>query len=263
MFCTLVAGNAYGQTRRTAIVATLSEMALASAALIQDGMEDEISELVFDSQYSDGNWSVSAEGSIGDQEIELEITGHVRGGNREDLSLNYSGGGTIGREPVRIEGQAEWLYDAELLDYPTMKIEHAIQIGEDSFWGWIVGSEIVVGGAVGGGAAIVASPATGGGSLLIGAGAAIAGAEAMVLLSRSVREIVRVDSSEPPPQPPEAPATPEAPRVNEPIPLERDTILVAVERNGEIIGRGPDTNMQLLGRYDHGDRFYRASIVIN
>ena len=249
------------EVRKTVIVATLSEAALASAALIQDASDRTLKELIFSGSYSEREWVVEAKGGLDDRSVGMTMTGFVWGNEETDLSVNYSGLGRFGEEPMRIHGETAWLYNADISDYQHMEIRHVMKFGNNSIWGWVVGSEAIFGGAVAAGAAIVASPVTGGGSLLIGAAAAIGGAKSTVLLSKNIRETIKSDEPTPPP---EVPGRIEPPEPEQELQLDdvsEDTILIAVSRDGTIIGKGPSAQLLLSGEYDHEEGTYRVTIA--
>jgi hypothetical protein len=112
-----------------------------------------------------------------------------------------------------------------------MTFHNVVKFGENSFWGWVVGSEIIVGGAIGGGAGFVVTSATGPGAVVVGVAAAIGGANATVALSNAVRTIVESDAPTPPPALPNRPPIPPRQRPNRTT--ERQNCYSDNERKGD------------------------------
>jgi hypothetical protein len=144
--------------------------------------------------------------------------------------VSFSGTGTgIGKEPIYVNGKADWRYDAQKSDHLTMDFYNVVKFGENSRWGWVRGTEIIVGGAIG---AATAVAFTGPAAIVTGIGNAVAIAAAAVTISDTVKEIVNSDEPVPPPARPNPPPVPE----KELTPT-KDKIYVAVSsKEGKILG---------------------------
>ncbi|SRR5258706_9129162 len=136
-------------------------------------------------------------------------------------------------------------------------------LGTNSFWGWVVGSEIIVGGTIGAGAAVAgAAVATGGVALgaaaWIGAGGAVAGSSALV----SVRNTIRViRESGQPVAAPAAPERPAAPSKSEPLKPEKDKVYITMSKDGKIQATRPDGSTVLTGNFDNKSGNAKASVT--
>jgi hypothetical protein len=243
---------ASAEVRQTAILSTMSEAALAALSIQPNPSGGDTLEFTWLAKFSDRDWTLAGDGPNGNQKIQFTMSGYLWGEDDEDLSISYSGGGYINDDPIRLNGKADWLYDKEKAEYREMDFRHVMKFGDKSHWGWVVGSEIVVGGSIGVGAVLIpAALATGG----VGLGPAMApavkagveGASVLVTLSTAIRSI---QESHDPVAPPPKPARPSRPHHSAPIKPTKDQISITISINGDIHGYGADGMTELSGTYD-------------
>jgi hypothetical protein len=156
---------------KAAILATAAEVALATAVLV-----GEQSKKLFASQWfitaSDRTWVAQVKG-----EYNYSVSGFLWGGDHDNWEVTYSGRGYGGGQPISVNGKAEWQYDEKLQDHTSMKLDHIVKFGENSTWGWIRGSEIIVGGTLGGVAGVIVTAGTPA-AIIVGVSGAVGGAAA-------------------------------------------------------------------------------------
>jgi hypothetical protein len=228
----LLSGHAVAQStaevRKGLIVATIAETMLASASLTQTHARQSLREFKWSSRYSDREWSLTGTGSTGNRKITISVSGFIWGDQGQDLLVTYAGSGMSGDEPILLYGRADWPYDRERKDYLTTDFRHAMKFGKNSFWGWVTGSEIVVGGVVGAGGAVATTTVATGGLALgaaawIGGAGAVAGSSALVSVSQAVKSL---QESNTPVAAPALPPRPEPPAKGEPLKPQDGKIIV-------------------------------------
>lgn len=241
--------SASPDTMRAAILDTAAEAALATASLSKEGNVDSSIKSEFRILLSERSWVISVKGGLGNNPIEYGIRGFLWGDDGQDRLVTYVGTGSIANVPLQINGTAMWKYDSKLSKYTAMNIDNVVKIGEHSVWGWIKGSEIVVGGTLGAATGAESIP-----TLIIGAGA---GAEAVVFISDTTREVVESLNSTP--KPPANPPAPSVPEKGQSPPSKDDQIVVAVSEEA-ITGWGPNRDLTLSGSVnrDAGAGFLRG-----
>ena len=245
--------NASPDLRKAAIVSTMTEAALSAAALLRDGTGQELRGFTWSSKYSDRNWTFSGSGLAGDRKVSIFMTGYVWGEAGEDLLLTYAGTGSSGDEPMEFQGKADWFYDKADKDYFKTDFRLVMKFGKNSWWGWVVGSEILAGATIGAVAAVAGTTIATGGIALgatawIGAGGAVFGASSLVSVSETVRSVR--ESSEPAAAP-APPARPMPPSKGEPLKPKKEKLYVAISKDGRILGTGPDGSSILTGFFDN------------
>ena len=179
------------------------------------------------------------------------MTGYLWGQDEEGWLITYSGLGSVGDDEIRIHGQANWPYDEEVADYRGVDFQHVMKFGTDSFWGWVLGAETIVGGTIGAGAAVAGSAVATGGVAVgaaawIAAGGAVAGSSALIGVSAAAHTLL--ESNEPVPSPP-APDRPPPPATGEQLVPSDGTIFTALSHDGAIIASGPDGTHILRGGF--------------
>jgi hypothetical protein len=181
-------------------------------------------------------------------DFRYRLSGYLWGEDNANWLVSFAGsGGIVGKEPIYINGKAEWLYDSKISDHATMNFYNVVKFGDHSTWGWIVGSEIIVGGGIGGGGAVAGLTIGTGGvgtaaAVLIGARAALAGAGAAVSLSNASKTFW--EKLTPPPEPPPSLPIPQKEEKFEPA---KDKIVVAISKEGRVMGIGADGTLVLSG----------------
>jgi hypothetical protein len=150
----LHAAPAAPDLRRTAIVSTAAEVAMATTSFLKDRNPGKSLKTEWSIRLSDRNWVLSIKGTIGDQGYWYTISGFLWGDESEDWLVTFSGLGSSS-EPIFVSGKALWRYDAGLADHTAMSFEQVVKLGENSAWGWVRGSEIIIGGTLGGAGGVI------------------------------------------------------------------------------------------------------------
>jgi hypothetical protein len=245
----LVPAHASPEGRRAAVISTASEAVWATAALIKD-RSGKFEKAGWSINFSDRNWVLTADGYSGSGEFHFTVSGFLWGDENDDWLVTYSGGGRIGNEPLNINGKALWKYDAKTSDHGAMEFYNATKFGENSVWGWVVGTELVVGGTVGYvGAVVAVNVATAGvglpASIIIGVNGAIAGSVGVATLSTFVKDLINSEGTVPSsPAPAPSPAAPN----NGPLSPSKDEVVIAVSnKEGRVVAIGPEGSVVVSG----------------
>jgi hypothetical protein len=221
------AAYASPEFRKAANLMTTSEAALATMAIVSQRFDTRIEELSWSVEFAEREWVAQLRGNVNNKESQITITGYVWGGDNETLSINYSGLGNVGGEPLLINGTAKWLYNNEAQDYQGMDFQQVTKIGQNSFWGWVVGAEIIVGG-------------TAGGVVAVGVAATL------VTISTGAKDLLASDTAPPPPA---MPARPNPPKEGDTLSPREGEILVALSTESTISGTAVDGVHVLTGSY--------------
>jgi hypothetical protein len=143
------------ETRKAAVLTTISEATLAITSLIRDRHKSKVERLSWSAKYSERDWVLTVRGAIRGESIEFSTTGYLWGTDKEDWLVNYSGWGGAAKEELRINGKALRLTRNSRTTWPW--IHQVVRFVEASNWGWLVGSENIFGGAIGDGTEIGAA----------------------------------------------------------------------------------------------------------
>jgi len=251
LFCSNFSAYASPEVRKAASLLTTSEATLATIALLGQHFKTRIEDLSWSVEFTERTWVARLSGNINRQKSEFTITGYVWGNDQETLSVNYAGFGEAGGEPLLINGTATWLYNTDAKDYQAMDFRQVTKIGKNSFWGWVLGAEIVVGGGVGGVVAVSgASVATGGLALgmapWIAAGGAAGGAATLVTISDGAKSLLASDTA---PSPPAMPKRPNPPKNGEKLSPHEGEMLIVLFDKDSISGSAVDGVHLLEGNY--------------
>lgn len=239
------------EKREIANLMTLSEAALATVALAVDRNEGTAGNLSWEAYFSQRSWEIEVSGILNYQSYSFNLVGYTWGLNQGDWQAHYSGYGRAADfEPIQINGRADWKFSENINRYSKMDFKHMVKFGRNSWWGWVVGSEVVAGAIVGGTAGAVA----GSGAGLIGAVpsaaiGAVQGANGAVTLSEHVRTITE---SEEPVDPPDPPQRPNMPAEGDNLERTEDSIIISVERHGRNISGSFGNSLVLAGSYEQG-----------
>lgn len=255
--------SASPELRKSAILSTMTESALSTVSLLQKRLGENIEDFHWYSTYSDRDFFFSGHGRVGDKKVAFEMTGYLWGAEQQNLSLTYSGFGDAGNERVRINGRSDWPFDKSRADYINMDFSQVIKFGENSKWGWVKGSEVIVGGALGAGSALALAGAATGGTALVGAffiGGMGAATGADIFLSIS-NELTTLDESHEPTAPPKEPERPSAPDKGQSVEIAPGQILTAVSKDGKLLGAGPG-ELSLSGFYDKKANHAKGEISV-
>jgi hypothetical protein len=162
--------------------------------------------------YSNDSWNYIGSGEFAGQTLHLNYSGARTGVDGNDITINFTGSGNIGSQPLLFNGSTKWLYDSSLKDYVYMNFEQLAKIGPNSLWGWATGIEIFVGvgagvvsGLVAGGAITIGTGGTGApAGLLAGlkTGFLVGGAATAGSLGSSVALKTLLQEDNPPQKPP-------------------------------------------------------------
>jgi hypothetical protein len=216
---------------RTIITGTAVEAALLTASLLQEQFNKPI-DSKFNIVVSDRSWTMEIKGGLNGNEVRLFFRGFLWGSENEDMLVSYSGAG-MSNGPISINGKALWKYDKKQADHIAMEIDNIVKFGEHTVWGWVKGGEIVVGGALGVVGGIIAAGGPTPGAIVTGILGAAAGAESVVFLSNTARELKESFD----PAAPAIPAAPTIPEKGQPISPEKGRLIVAVSKE---ISKGGD-----------------------
>ncbi len=243
--------NASPEVRKAANLMTMSEAVLATITLVSQRFDVKIEKLSWSANFSERQWMARLNGNINQKDSQMTITGYGWGGDEETLFVNYSGTGTVGGESLLIHGTAKWIYDKEASDYQRMDFQQVTKIGQNSFWGWVLGAEIIVGGAGGAFVAVAGSTAATGGLALgaapwIAAGGAAGGVATLITISVGAQSLLETDM--PPPAPPK-PKRPTPPKKGDTISPKEGNIIIAISTKNTISGSAVDGVHFLSGMY--------------
>ena len=178
------------------------------------------------------------------------VTGYLWGEEKENWLMTYSAQGKFGDEPVRLYGKVSWPYNEKVADHTDFDFQQTTKFGEHSVWGWVIGSETVVGGTiVAGGAIATAEIVTSGLATItagwIGAAGFVTGSTALLGASAAVKELLKSDS---PPPPPPTPVRPNVPKGKKLSPS-KGAIYTGVSYDGFITGSF-DEALFISGKFD-------------
>lgn len=233
--------------RKAAILTTITESALATASLIRTHLDSaNINNFHWSSRFSDREWQFDAQGSVRSREFTLRVSGYLWGADKANWSAEYSGLGQLGDEMMSDHGNTVWLYNRDAADYRDMNFRQVMKFGQHSFWGWVLGAEVVVGGTVGAAGGLVTAGPIGAavGGLTLGSGLVGASAAAKALLADDPK------TAEAPPAP-AMPPRPAPPEVGQVLVASAGKIYTAVSSEGELLGYGPDGVLELSGKYSN------------
>lgn len=254
--------NASPEFRKAAILSTMTEAALSTLSLMQDHLGGDVQGFSWSATYSSRDFTFYGRGVIGKQKVSFAMSGYIWGNDKQDLLITYSGTGESDKERISLNGRADLPFDKDNVDHMTMDFSQVMKFGENSHWGWVKGSEILIGGTLGAGAALtIAGASTGGvaliGSLSIGGMGAATGADLFLSLSKSV--VSPLTESHEPVDPPSQPERPSSPGEDNPIKLAPGQILTAVFKDGRLSGYGP-SEITLSGLYDKQRNYAKGEI---
>jgi hypothetical protein len=235
-------GAGASEAQRFAVLTTAMEAALATTSLIRDRTASSLESVSWHLQFSDRHWVLELKGSS----FGCQLSGYLWGEDNADWLVSFAGsGGMFGKEPIYVNGKAEWLYDRISADHPAMNFYNAVKFGENSLWGWVVGSELIVGGAVGGLIGFASTAATGPLAVLVGIQTAISGAAGMWAISNGVSSLLQSDTPVSAPAPPSRPPVPQKDEKLEP---QKGKILIALTSE-KVAGSGPADHIDLSGTF--------------
>lgn len=104
-------------------------------------------------------------GSFGGLPLSMSYSGTLSGSDGSDITVGIAGTGSLGSQPLLMNGTTTWFYDVGTNDYLSMDFAQETRIGANSWWGWVVGAELTLG--VGAG---VVSGLVAGGAITLGTG---------------------------------------------------------------------------------------------
>jgi hypothetical protein len=226
------------EAQKYALLITAMESALTTTSLMRDRSSDGFETVSWSIGYSERNWTLRLNGMMAGNEVRATISGYLWGEDNADWLGAYAGLGIGSKEPISINGKAEWLYDSMIKDHAAMNIQSSVKFGQNSGWGWVVGSELIIGAALGGSTAFMATAVSGPGAVFVGILGAMSGAGSAAALSDRVKLLLESDTPVPPPA---LPNRPQVPQKDEKLEPRNDRIIVALSKEGKIIGAGPET----------------------
>jgi hypothetical protein len=230
--------------QKAAIQLTIPELVLATSSQLSD-RAGWVKDVSWAADLNDKSWSVKMNGYSDKGQFDIAMAGFLWGNEAGDWVVNYSGSGQMASEPIQISGKMEWPYNKERSDRLGANFSQVTKFGEHSTWAWIVGSEVIVGGVIGGGAGIAVSAAAPPLTILVGLGGALTGANAAINLSNTIRSVTESDQPTTPPQP--ALPIPPTPGKNEDLTPKDGMLYAAITKEGNVLGSGPDPKYTLVG----------------
>ena len=149
---------------------------------------DPASSIGWSGTYSDDNWTAAITGTLYGTPLVLNYTGALTGGPPSDVTVDYSGTGSIdGTQTITINGFSQWHYDGPLGAYVSASFEDQGTVDTPKLKWWHKALEALGGGVIGGMAG--------------GIGGVLGGAQAGVSLSKAIFE-KSVSPTGDPPNPP-------------------------------------------------------------
>lgn len=115
--------------------------------------------------YSDSMWSYTGTGSFGGVPLSMSYSGALNGSDGSNINVTAVGTGYLGSKQLLMNGSTTWSYDTTTNDYHSMTFAQETKIGANSWWGWVVGAELVLGAGAG-----VVSGLVAGGAITLGTG---------------------------------------------------------------------------------------------
>jgi len=172
--------------------------------------------LTWAGSYGSSGWNYQGSGIFGGLPLAMNYSGTLSGDDGSDITVAFSGSGKLGSQPLLMNGTTKWSYDVATDDYLTMVFAQETKIGENSFWGWVVGAEFLIGagagvitGLVAGGAITLGTAGTGAPAGVVAGiktGATVGGAA--TIGAATVSAAVKTTLAEDPQPAPAKPATP-------------------------------------------------------
>jgi hypothetical protein len=249
------------ELRKIVVLTVMAEAASANISLVSDRLAQDtgnqvLQNLTWNADYTDRDWVYRAYGRTGDKSFNITINGYLWS-EEDNIRLTYAGTGQIGEETFRVNGQANWPFDKVRQDYGTMDFKQVAKFGQHSFWGWVLGAEVIVGGTIGASGAVAGSSVITAGAafpaaLAIGAAGGTAGIYACVGFSNAVKILLKADNPVPQPL---APPRPEMPNKGDVLSPSEGKIYTAVTDN-TITSVGIDDLYFLTGQYN--DKYHEA-----
>ena len=99
-------------------------------------------------RFDDSGWAYSGSGLFGGMALSMNYTGTLSGNWGTDIVLSILGSGSLGNglsgQPLLMQGQSVWHYDAGVNDYLEMNFAQETKIGANSKHGWTRGKERVL-----------------------------------------------------------------------------------------------------------------------
>jgi hypothetical protein len=148
-------------TQLRAIQLVIAEAVLATSSQVSDRLGSPIKEMTWGADMNERGWSLWMKGSSAKGPIQIGMSGFLWGGEADDWTATYFGGGQISGDPVQINGKVDWPFDKASGDRLATNFKQVTKFGEHSVWAWVVGTEVIVGGTIGGVAGFAVTSAGG------------------------------------------------------------------------------------------------------
>lgn len=247
------------------VILTAAEALLVTSADISERFEQGIEVVSFSLTPSPRAWTMQAQFTLGDgQRGTVNYNGYRWGQDNTDWSINYFASGNLIESPIMISGVALWVYNDELSTHGTMDFSQVTKVGENSWWHFTRGAELVLGGVAGAAAGIATAPAiTPLGGLAVGLTSGAAAANEFFTLSENVKKTIFGEDGEQPAPPEETPGTPSVPEVVGDLqPRIGRTVVVFSNEDLRVEGHGPAENATLQGSYDPSENMLAGEVQI-
>jgi hypothetical protein len=235
------------QLRRAVILTVMTEAAITGTAIIKDRLGAEgIGSIEWSATYSNSNWSLRATGMSGKgRNMSYSYSGFIWDQENRNMEAHFAGNGQIMSESggsvedfMSFNGQSILVYDQTKDDYINMDFRQNIDFRHiiSSYWNWIVGAEVIVGGLKRG-----------------------PGIPTMLTISSALKDTFSLDNPTPPPPLPVRPDVPDV-GVNTVLAGEGKIYTMVSRQSGSIYGNAFNSVI-LDGSYD--DQFRDAKGNIN
>lgn len=248
------------------VVSSFSELTLAFARAIEQRTNEPLTQLTWQTSFSNENFKIEAAGEAASGGFSLELSGYLWRAENGNATIVYIGTGEVSGEPMSMSGRAEWIFESEIQSHNLLDIELVTKFGENSTWTWFKGAEVVVGGLIGGAGAVGATTlSTLGAGVVASPWAALAGflggSAAAISLSNEFNG--EADSEAPAPEPQELPEPPQPPEPNTAIAIGEGLMIVAVGADNRIFGATSEGRYLLQGSYSIDDGFAEGRVDLS
>lgn len=238
---------------KLSIILTATEALLVTTANISQQFEQGIEVVTFSLEPSERAWTMEAQYILDDgQKGTVNYHGYRWGQNNTDWTINYFANGNLTETPIMVSGMALWVYNDKLSTHGSMEFSQVTKVGENSWWHFTRGAELILGGVAGAAAGIATAPAlTPLGGLAVGLTSGATAANEFISLSENVEKTIFGKEGEQPSPPEGRVDTPSVPKVMGDLqPKNGRTVVIFSNEKLTVQGHGPAENSTLQGHYD-------------
>ena len=129
----------------TSVFTTLRDYAILNPDGISDGSGGiHGSPLAWSGSFGSTGWSYNASGIFSGMALTLNYTGSLSGSNASDVVVTMTGTGSLGNQPLLMDGTSTWYFNAAAQDYLEIDFDQTTKIGANSRYGRVKGKEKVI-----------------------------------------------------------------------------------------------------------------------